>query len=857
MKAIKVFAGLLLMSTLTFGQLFINEIDYDQVGVDAGEFVELAGPAGTYSNVTLEHYNGNGGALIWTYDLPTFTLADESNGFGFYVFGVSGVPNVDFEFSGSIQNGAPDGMVLKVNGSIVDAVAWEGEMNDPDGNPMESFEGDFAGVDSSASRLGMDGSPWVYGPFSPGAVNVGQTFDPNTNYPPVANAGADQNVEIGATVTLDGSGSTDDGTISGYAWTQTAGPTVTLSNASSAVASFVVPNVAATTTWTFMLTVTDDEAATGTDEVSVTTTVTAGLADLAALRASAEGGTYTINGEVVLTWTQSFRGQKYVQDGSAAILIDDYDGIITTAYEVGDGITGLTGVLGSYGNMLQFVPVSDPGPASSTDNSINPETVTLAELSSNFEAYEGELILVENVSFTGADGSATFANGTTYPITDATGSFTFRTTFYSVDYIGTVIPQTTNMIGIPNSRSEGDFISSRDMADLDYRGVAPTFENATHSPEFVTSANEITIAIDIVPGDETQSISSAVIMYGNDGTLLNESEMWLDNGNTWMGIIPAQAANSFLQYEVIATTNDDVEFDSWTYNLAIASPNLTTIASIQADPVIGNVVTIEGVITIGGDLLQPPYTKAYIQDASGRGINLFDFDELDINRGDRIKAVGVVDIYNAVVQVTDFSYQLLSTGNDLPAPVTLTPGEANDLEWEGTFLKITGTITDTWSAGGGQNILVGDGSDTCMVRIWESTGVDVTPLTIGTEWSFMGIESQYNGVFQMLVAYDEDIVSTSEIHVVDTKPASFALNPAYPNPFNPSTTISWKLESASDMQLKVLDVRGREVALLATGHSGPGQFSMTWEAADLSSGVYFVQLVTPEATAIQKVMLLK
>jgi hypothetical protein len=100
-------------------------------------------------------------------------------------------------------------------------------------------------------------------------------------------------------------------------------------------------------------------------------------------------------------------------------------------------------------------------------------------------------------------------------------------------------------------------------------------------------------------------------------------------------------------------------------------------------------------------------------------------------------------------------------------------------------------------------------------------------------------------------------MSTSDIDVIDTKPSQFGLNPAYPNPFNPSTTLSWKLESSSEVMLRVMDIRGREVARLAEGTSGPGQFSMSWDASELSSGVYFIQLITPNESAIQKVMLLK
>ena len=93
---------------------------------------------------------------------------------------------------------------------------------------------------------------------------------PATNLPPAANAGPDQSVAAGAAVTLSGSGSDPDGSVTGYAWTQTAGSTVTLSGASTATATFTAPAVTTRTTLTFRLTVTDDGGATGTDEATVT-----------------------------------------------------------------------------------------------------------------------------------------------------------------------------------------------------------------------------------------------------------------------------------------------------------------------------------------------------------------------------------------------------------------------------------------------------------------------------------------------------------------------------------------------------------------------------------------------------------
>ncbi|APE28680.1 autotransporter outer membrane beta-barrel domain-containing protein [Aurantiacibacter gangjinensis] len=89
------------------------------------------------------------------------------------------------------------------------------------------------------------------------------------NQPPVANAGADQGpVDGGATVTLDGTGSTDpDGDTLTYSWVQTSGPNVTLSDATAAQPTFIAPNASGVIT--FELTVSDGDV-TATDTVDIT-----------------------------------------------------------------------------------------------------------------------------------------------------------------------------------------------------------------------------------------------------------------------------------------------------------------------------------------------------------------------------------------------------------------------------------------------------------------------------------------------------------------------------------------------------------------------------------------------------------
>src|SRR6188508_2900374 len=86
----------------------------------------------------------------------------------------------------------------------------------------------------------------------------------NANTAPIANAGSNQTVTSGVTVTLNGTASSDpDGTVASYAWTQTAGaPTVTLSSGATSQPTFPAPTVATAATLTFSLVVTDNRGAT-------------------------------------------------------------------------------------------------------------------------------------------------------------------------------------------------------------------------------------------------------------------------------------------------------------------------------------------------------------------------------------------------------------------------------------------------------------------------------------------------------------------------------------------------------------------------------------------------------------------
>jgi len=72
-------------------------------------------------------------------------------------------------------------------------------------------------------------------------------------------------------------------------------------------------------------------------------------------------------------------------------------------------------------------------------------------------------------------------------------------------------------------------------------------------------------------------------------------------------------------------------------------------------------------------------------------------------------------------------------------------------------------------------------------------------------------------------------------------PSTFALS-SYPNPFNPTTTITYQLPEAGYVMLKVFDVMGREVALLQDGVKEAGFYTTTFDASRLTSGIYFSRM---------------
>ena len=88
-------------------------------------------------------------------------------------------------------------------------------------------------------------------------------------------------------------------------------------------------------------------------------------------------------------------------------------------------------------------------------------------------------------------------------------------------------------------------------------------------------------------------------------------------------------------------------------------------------------------------------------------------------------------------------------------------------------------------------------------------------------------------------------------------PMEYTLYQNYPNPFNPSTIISYQLPVSSKVVLKIYDLLGREVATLVDDRQHAGNYSVKFNAGNLSSGIYFYRLIAGGFNQVKKLILLK
>jgi len=97
----------------------------------------------------------------------------------------------------------------------------------------------------------------------------------------------------------------------------------------------------------------------------------------------------------------------------------------------------------------------------------------------------------------------------------------------------------------------------------------------------------------------------------------------------------------------------------------------------------------------------------------------------------------------------------------------------------------------------------------------------------------------------------------TDVKVQETLPADYKLMQNYPNPFNPSTLIKYSIPEAGVVSIKVFDILGNEVTTLVNQFKQAGNYSVKFDASNLSSGIYLYQMKAGKSIQTKKLMLLK
>ncbi|MDE7337995.1 MAG: hypothetical protein K2M92_01780, partial [Bacteroidales bacterium] len=237
---------------------------------------------------------------------------------------------------------------------------------------------------------------------------------------------------------------------------------------------------------TVELTLTSGEL-TKTIEVTATATPVVEVENIAALRAGEQNTLYKVKGEVVVTAVDGI--STWVQDASAAIQIYGATG---NTYAVGDGITGIFGTLSDYHGLIELTPGGNQPEATTHDNVVEPEVMTVEELNEKGAEYSSRLIRINGLLLNETEGTWSSNSNTTYTATDEAGNeIIIRTILTKGSYVGEALPENKfDLIAIAGYRDGDVQVSPRVKEDIIEKEVnpcdAPTRLKATVADKSVT-----------------------------------------------------------------------------------------------------------------------------------------------------------------------------------------------------------------------------------------------------------------------------------------------------------------------------------------------------------------------------------
>ena len=123
------------------------------------------------------------------------------------------------------------------------------------------------------------------------------------------------------------------------------------------------------------------------------------------------------------------------------------------------------------------------------------------------------------------------------------------------------------------------------------------------------------------------------------------------------------------------------------------------------------------------------------------------------------------------------------------------------------------------------------------------------------EWRLRAVDAAYVG---SEIAVGEFTIGVTSVDDSDANiPNEYSLEQNYPNPFNPSTTIRFSVPKEGLVTMKLYNILGEEAATIVNGIKQPGNYSLSFDATKISSGVYFYRMIAGDFSEVKKMIISK
>lgn len=241
--------------------------------------------------------------------------------------------------------------------------------------------------------------------------------------------------------------------------------------------------------------------------------------------------------------------------------------------------------------------------------------------------------------------------------------------------------------------------------------------------------------------------------------------------------------------------------------------------------------------------------------------------ETPFNAGDEVRMVGERSTFRNLVQLNPSSYETLSSGNDLPEAVAISPSEwTADSDLQGSRVTLSNvTLVDPsqWPAdkitsGSGVNVEVTDGQNTFLLRIDRDESFFDGSAAPTVAFDITGALGAFSDIPQLFPFFEDELTPTSGTSIENLMlPKTFKLEQNYPNPFNPTTSISYTIPETDLVELKVFNMQGQQIASLVNEIQAAGSYQIYFNAANLPSGIYIYRLNANGNVLTRKMILIK